>query len=232
MNSLLSAHRSSAGPVSALSAISSGRGFPSVKGIAMILNTLPVLFKGALLKGVCIAALLLGSLLPNSVDAASKVKEDLPNFHKVHPFLYRGGEPTPAGVRRLAKMGIKTIVDLRAVTDKSRQEKALAQSLGIKYVQLPMSSAAPTQKQVSTFLALVDKAQCDQKPLFVHCQHGSDRAGCMVGIYRVTRDKWPYDKTYAEMRKYWFTPKFTKLSGAVKQYAAKSAPDEEGCVEE
>ncbi len=25
--------------------------------------------------------------------------EDLPNFHEVHPFLYRSGEPTEAGLK-------------------------------------------------------------------------------------------------------------------------------------
>jgi protein tyrosine/serine phosphatase len=39
---------------------------------------------------------------------------DLPNFHEVIAHqLYRGGQPTAAGLRALAAMGIKTVVDLR-----------------------------------------------------------------------------------------------------------------------
>ena len=55
--------------------------------------------------------------------------------------------------------------------------------------------------------------------VLLHCAHGSDRTGCLVGIWRVTEDGWKYPEAYKEMRHYWFTPKFTKLSGAVKEYA-------------
>lgn len=152
---------------------------------------------------------------------AKKPQADLPNFHQVYPFLYRGGEPSQPGVRKLHQMGIRTVIDLRAVTKKSRAERALAESLGMKYIQLPMSDEPPTKYQVDTFLAHADKAKAGGPKVFLHCQHGSDRTGSMMGIYRVTRDGWNYNQAYKEMRKYWFTPKFTKLSGAVRQYAAK-----------
>ncbi len=148
--------------------------------------------------------------------------KDLPNFHIVHPFLWRGGEPSDAGVRRLAAQGVKTVVDLRAVTRSSRREHALAESLSMRYVQLPMSAEPPTAAQVKTFLALADAARTSGGlPVFVHCQHGSDRTGAMVGIYRVTRDGWTYDRAYREMRRYSFTPKFTKLSEAVRRYSPR-----------
>jgi protein tyrosine/serine phosphatase len=169
--------------------------------------------------------LLLVALLVTGHTATAHAKQkkaqpDLPNFHQVYPFLYRGGEPSPQGVRKLHAMGIRTVIDLRAVTKKSRAERALAESLGMKYVQLPMSSEPPTKYQVDTFLAHADRARAGGPPVFLHCQHGSDRTGSMMGIYRVTRDGWTYDQAYQEMRKYWFTPKFTKLSGAVRRYAA------------
>jgi protein tyrosine/serine phosphatase len=61
------------------------------------------------------------------------------------------------------------------------------------------------------------------KKVFLHCAHGSDRTGCMVGIWRVTRDGWDYPAAYQEMRKYYFGPKFTKLSGAVEERAKDHA---------
>ena len=148
-----------------------------------------------------------------SVSSSRKGKkiEDLPNFHKVHPYLYRGGEPSLKGVRKIKEMGVKTIIDLRAPTKLAKREKKYAQSIGLKYVNLPMSSKAPTQKQVDTFLKTIDDGKANNEPVFVHCQHGSDRAGCMVGIWRVTRDNWSFDKTYKEMRKYWFGKKFHNL---------------------
>jgi protein tyrosine/serine phosphatase len=84
-----------------------------------------------------------------------------------------------------------------------------------------MSAKAPTRQQVKTFLDKVDAARKGDSPgpVFVHCAHGSDRTGCLVGIWRVVNDGWGYDEAYAEMRKYYFGPKFTKLSGTVKSYA-------------
>ncbi len=145
--------------------------------------------------------------------------EGLLNFHEVHPFLYRGGEPNEQSLHNLRNKGIKTIIDLRAASEGATKEQKLAAELGMKYINLPMDSHAPTKKQVNTFIHSVEKAQKNNDPVFVHCAHGSDRTGCMVGIWRVTHENWGYDQAYKEMRKYFFTPKFTALSGAVKQYA-------------
>jgi len=153
---------------------------------------------------------------------AHKYKEqsgDLPNFHEVHPYLFRGGQPTIEGMNKLKDKGIATVIDLRGNPAETIPEGKLAESLGMKYINLPMSSKAPTSKQVNTFLQSVKKAADGQSgPVFVHCAHGSDRTGCLVGVWRVTQDGFNYEQAYDEMRKYYFSPKFTQLSGTVKKY--------------
>lgn len=155
-----------------------------------------------------------------AVNASKKKVEDLPNFHQVHPFLYRSGEPTEAGLNKLKEMGVKTVIDLRAPTKPAKQEAKYCESIGLKYMNMPMSDKAPTKKQVSTLLETIDAAKKTGEPVIVHCQHGSDRTGCMIGIWRVQRDGWDFDKTYKEMRKYWFGPKYTLLRNAVKERAS------------
>jgi protein tyrosine phosphatase (PTP) superfamily phosphohydrolase (DUF442 family) len=152
--------------------------------------------------------------------ARPKEVQDLPNFHKVTDYLYRGGEPTAKGMHELQKMGVKTLIDLRAKTEAAHDEEALAKKLGMKYINLTMTAEAPTKKQVETLLATIDSAKEKNEPVLVHCAHGSDRTGCMIGIWRVTRDKWSFDDTYKEMRKYWFGVKYDKLRNAVKERAA------------
>jgi protein tyrosine/serine phosphatase len=166
-----------------------------------------------------LAALADDNITVDTPKFKNKKKEDLPNFHKVNDYLYRGGEPSEKGLLKLKEMGIKTIIDLRGHPGNVKKEQAFAQRLGLKCINLPMSSKAPTQEQVATFLKEVAMAKDSKEPLFVHCAHGSDRTGCMVGIWRVVEQDWTYDKAYKEMRKYYFTPKFTELSGAVKQRA-------------
>ncbi len=148
-------------------------------------------------------------------------QKDLPNFHQVHPFLFRSGEPTERGLAKAKEKGIRTLIDLRGAGEQTKSEQQAADRLALKYINLPMSSEPPTKKQVDVFLRTVKMAAKapDGGAVLVHCAHGSDRTGCLVGIWRVTQDQWTFDEAYKEMRKYWFTPKFTKLSGAVRQYA-------------
>jgi len=146
-----------------------------------------------------------------------KEVQPLPNFHKVTDYLYRGGEPNPAGMHELKKMGVKTLIDLRAQTEAAHDEAALAKKLGMKYINMTMTAEAPTKKQVETLLATIDSAKAKNEPVLVHCAHGSDRTGCMIGIWRVTRDNWAFDDTYKEMRKYYFGVKYAKLRNAVKE---------------
>jgi len=156
-----------------------------------------------------------------------KAVEDLPNFHEVHPFLYRSGEPTEAGLKKLKEMGVKTLIDLRAPSERHFDEDEAAKKLGMKYIMLTMTSEPPAQKQVDTLIGKIKEAQKapEKGSVLVHCAHGSDRTGCMIGIWRVTQEGWSYEDAYREMRKYWFTPKFTKLAESVKERVKAPVPN-------
>jgi tyrosine-protein phosphatase SIW14 len=145
----------------------------------------------------------------------------LSNFHTTAPGIYRGGAPTRQGFEHLKAMGVHTIIDLRIAPRTVRKEGILARSMGFEWINLPMGSEAPTAHQVATFLATLKRAP--QQPVYVHCQHGADRTGCMIGIWRVTQDGWTFRRAYAEMRRYGFNPRWTKLSGAVRQRAKASS---------
>ncbi|MEI8195437.1 MAG: hypothetical protein WCI73_05970, partial [Phycisphaerae bacterium] len=66
-------------------------------------------------------------------------RHDLPglsNFAQVSPNLYRGAQPTAEGFRQLKKMGIKTVVNLRAWhTDRDELK-----GTGLRYVQIPCNA--------------------------------------------------------------------------------------------
>jgi len=142
---------------------------------------------------------------------------DLPNFHQTAPGIWRGAAPTEAGLRQLKAMGVKTIIDLRIAPKTVRREGEEARSLGFHWINLPMGSDPPTPKEVSTLLATLKQAP--QSPVYVHCQHGADRTGCMIGIYRVTQQGWTFPHAYAEMRQDGFNPRWVKLSQAVQDRA-------------
>ena len=149
--------------------------------------------------------------------AAPKAPAALPNFHQVGPGIYRGGAPTQAGLARLKAMGIHTIIDLRCEHKLAMQEKPRAEALGFTWVNLPMGAEPPTQQQVDTLLAALAKAPAET--VFVHCQHGADRTGCMIGIYRVQVQGWSFADAWKEMRRYGFNPIWKKLTAAVRTRA-------------
>lgn len=119
----------------------------------------------------------------------------VPNLHKVSGFLYRSAQPSAEGMANLKKMGIKTIVNLRAFhSDRARIGKT-----GLKYEHIFMKTWHPEQEDVVRFLKIVTNP--DNTPVLVHCQHGSDRTGTMSAIYRVVVEGWTKQEAIDEMTK-------------------------------
>jgi tyrosine-protein phosphatase SIW14 len=137
-----------------------------------------------------------------AASAASFSGADLPevhNFHQVDDHLFRGGEPSGTGLEILAKLGIKTIVDLEPGKTRSRKEQSRAEALGMRYVNVPMSGlVTPSDDQIAKALAALQTSSVG--PVFVHCRRGKDRTGTVVACYRIAQDRWPNQKALAEAR--------------------------------
>lgn len=136
-------------------------------------------------------SLLLIFALANFTHAqkAAAVNKDLPNFYAVNKQLFRGAQPTEAGVRQLAVMGVKTIVNLRETNEKVRAEESWARNAGVKFVSVPLNNwFEPKDEQIEKILAIIDDPE--SQPVFVHCKRGADRTGAVVAVYRITHDGW------------------------------------------
>ena len=117
------------------------------------------------------------------------------NCYRLADGLYRGAQPDGAGFENLRKIGVKSVVNLRF--DHSDQDKIGATQL--EYLHIPMIAfSRPTDEQVVEFLRFVtDKGH---QPVFVHCQHGSERTGMMCAIYRIAVCGWPREEAIREMK--------------------------------
>src|SRR5689334_21272659 len=79
------------------------------------------------------------ALLVSVAAAQSELRyKELPNFHRVSERLYRGAQPGPGGIRKLAELGIKTIINLRGEDDTARAEQHEAEAAGLHYYALAM----------------------------------------------------------------------------------------------
>lgn len=119
----------------------------------------------------------------------------VPNFHQVDEHVYRGAQPNGQGYAGLAKIGIKTVIDLRGETS----EENAVQRAGMRYVRLPWSGyKAPADSQITAVLSLLnDNAAW---PVFVHCRRGADRTGTAIACYRIEHDHWTNQQALAEAK--------------------------------
>lgn len=121
------------------------------------------------------------------------------NFHQVDEHVYRGGQPTDAGFQYLAKIGVKTVVDLRETDDRATQEESAVTAAGMKYVNVPMTGLTPpTDAEIAKILGILEDGATG--PVFVHCKRGADRTGAVIGAYRIDHDHWDNAKALQEAK--------------------------------
>jgi tyrosine-protein phosphatase SIW14 len=130
---------------------------------------------------------------------AGPVVQGVGNFQKVDDHVYRGAQPTDEGFRNLAKLGIKTVVDLRTRSDRSLIEEKAVTAAGMHYIGVPMrGTETPPNESVHKVLALLEDATTG--PVFVHCHRGADRTGVVIACYRIEHDHWTKDRALVEAR--------------------------------
>ena len=122
------------------------------------------------------------------------------NFYKVDDQVYRGAQPSAAGFASLAKLGVKTVIDLREIGEHSQTgEEALVKAVGMQYISIPLKEmATPDNGVVSRILGLLNDAASG--PVFVHCKRGADRTGAIIACYRISHDSWEPKRALSEAR--------------------------------
>jgi protein tyrosine/serine phosphatase len=119
-------------------------------------------------------------------------------FVEVSPGIYRSAQPNIEDLQDLKNLGIKTILTLNDKKKIVYAEGRAAKNLGLNFISNPMSGFwAPRDQQVDATLALLR----DQSnyPILIHCQHGEDRTGLIIGLHRVFQERWEPKAAYDEM---------------------------------
>lgn len=111
------------------------------------------------------------------------------NLHEIAPGVWRGNQPDPAQLRRLAAEGFRTILNLRGETEWGSYllEREACAELGIRLIDFKMTSRAlPSRETLRALDAIFAEAG---KPLLIHCKSGSDRAGFASALYLLMREE-------------------------------------------
>ena len=140
--------------------------------------------------------------LTASVATAQQVtKKEIPGvstFAQVETTIACGGATKPEAIREIAKMGFKSVINLRLASEQGamvEEEGAAVKAAGMTYVHLPFDAQNPDAHLIDNFIAAVT-APVNQ-PAYVHCAAGG-RAASLWMVKRVLADGWDEQRALAE----------------------------------
>jgi protein tyrosine phosphatase (PTP) superfamily phosphohydrolase (DUF442 family) len=171
------------------------------------------------------SATLVLALATVSFSQVSKTAEAFPNikiknFGQMDANYYRGGQPKQDQYQALKEVGVTTVIDLR--NDPENYEKPTVESLGMKYINIPMDDAKyPSDATIATFLKEINDPA--NGVMYVHCKGGKHRAGVTGAVYRFNKYGWTYDQAFAEMERFNFDTSWGRqvMKTFVQDYSKK-----------
>lgn len=168
-----------------------------------------------------------GQGVPKQAVQEARKYAELPNFGQVGERLYRGGQPLPGGVEKLAALGVNTIINLRRRDAHTRAEEKAARSLGMRYFNLEMTAwGRPTREEVGRVLEIIEAPESGR--VFVHCRDGVDRTGTIVACYRIAHEGWAADEAVAEARRLGMRGIQFWMRGFVEDFGERRGRDASG----
>ena len=164
-------------------------------------NTHGFLFRPALAAATVLVLALAGAALSAAPPANALAEVGIKNFGQVNEHVFRGPQPRGEDYAQLKRLGVRTLIDLRADRESGAEDKARA--AGFAYFNIPLNTKRPaTDEQTDHFLRLVNDPA--NWPVYVHCKGGRHRTGALLAVYRITRDGWTADQAFEEMKRYDF----------------------------
>ncbi|MGE0765648.1 MAG: tyrosine-protein phosphatase [Hyphomicrobiaceae bacterium] len=116
------------------------------------------------------------------------------NLHRLGEHAWRSAQPAPHQVERLARLGVRTIVNLRGprICGSYWLEKQACAEHDIQLVNYQVRSrAAPSKAEL---LGVRDLMRHIERPVLFHCKSGADRAGLMSTLYLIVAEGMPVEQ--------------------------------------
>jgi protein tyrosine phosphatase (PTP) superfamily phosphohydrolase (DUF442 family) len=128
--------------------------------------------------------------------------EDVYNFLALSDTLFTGGMPKADQLNDAAQRGVQMVINLapHSVPDALPDEEELVNSLGMRYINIPVIWITPTKDGLERFMAIMEENK--DKKILVHCQ-ANFRATAFVALYRILRHGWEPKEAIEDMHKIW-----------------------------
>lgn len=107
------------------------------------------------------------------------------NLEEIAPGIWRSNQPSPRRVAYYARLGIRTILNLRGEKRHSPYlfEREACEKHGITMLDIELSARKLVKREA--LLQLIGLMRQAERPMLMHCKSGSDRAGFAAVIYLV-----------------------------------------------
>ena len=114
---------------------------------------------------------------------------ELSHVYRIDDHVYRGRQPKEGDFPELARLGIRTVLDLRGGPIHKPRERKRVESAGMQYISIRLSGIfEPHDRQIAAVLTVLEDPA--REPVFVHCRRGDDRLGMVIACYRMHHDHW------------------------------------------
>lgn len=110
-----------------------------------------------------------------------------PNSSTFGSRVYFAGQPSQADLAEYAKLGVKTVVNLRTPSEMERagfNEADAAKAVGMRYISVPFGAELPADGDLARIYAELNKS--GNEKILLHCA-SSNRAGLVWAIFRGTQ---------------------------------------------
>ncbi len=127
---------------------------------------------------------------------------ELRNFLPLTEGLLSSGMPTAEQMTSIAEAGVQVIISL-VPFDPERDlanEDTLADSLGMKYINIPVEWEAPSRQNLEAFMNAMDEHKNNK--VLVHCR-ANYRATGFITLYRVNRLGWKKEEAFKDLQRMW-----------------------------
>lgn len=139
-----------------------------------------------------------------------------PNSAWLSEKAYRQNHPPPLFVKKAAKRGIKTVVNLRGenLFGSNLLSAEACEKYDLKLIYFrALSRQAPTKEMIHAAKDLFNQIEY---PVMFHCKSGADRAGLMSALYVLLHEGRPVEEAQKELS--WKFGHFKKARTGVLDY--------------
>ena len=116
---------------------------------------------------------------------------ELENFYRLTEEVYRSKQPDEEEMSALEGMGMRSILNLREYHSDADD----AEGTHLQLYHVPVSAGDIDDDFVLKALQVIADAE---KPILIHCWHGSDRTGVVAAMYRIVFQGWSRERAIDE----------------------------------